>query len=123
NIVYRIISFGFRPLHEGFPPANFFDFLRRHTIPGNVLDSVRRPDESLDSHVKLYEAATCLPPTAIASILPQLDRIARRLPPAQRVLQRQPGGVLFGAGDGLGDEVHAVDAVGDVGIEALGAID
>src|SRR5207245_8436023 len=89
----------------------------------NVLYSVRSADESVDSHVRLYEAATCLPPTAIASTLPQLDRIVRRLLPAQWMLQRQPGGVLFGAGDGLGDEVHAVDAVGDVGIEALAAVD
>src|SRR5713101_8348141 len=50
-------------------------------------------------------------------------RNVHRLSPAQRMLQRQPGGVLLGAGDGLGDEVHAVDTVGDVGVEALAAVD
>ena len=39
--------------------------------------------------------------------------------PGQWMLQRQPVPVLLRAGHALRDEVHAVHAVGDVGIEAL----
>src|SRR5262249_41692816 len=43
--------------------------------------------------------------------------------PAQGMLERQPLPARFRAGHGLRDEVHAVDAVGDVGVEAVGAVE
>src|SRR5208337_2685033 len=43
--------------------------------------------------------------------------------PAQRMFQRQPGAVLLRAGDALGDEVHSIDTVGDIGIEAIRSIE
>src|SRR5687767_3516747 len=51
--------------------------------------------------------------------------------PGPLVQQREPGAVLFAGGDGLLDEVHAFDAVVDVGIDrvdllegfAFGALD
>src|ERR1043166_9494146 len=39
--------------------------------------------------------------------------------PTQGVLQTEPLAVLFRARDALVDEVHAIDAVGDVGVQRL----
>src|SRR5258708_5039231 len=48
--------------------------------------------------------------------------ICGRSCPAKGMAQRLPGPVLLRGSDRLGEEVHAVNAVGDVGIEALAAV-
>src|SRR5262245_65654719 len=41
---------------------------------------------------------------------------------AKRMAERLPGSVLFRGGDALRNEVHAVNAVGYVGVEAVAAV-
>src|SRR5262249_45120545 len=43
--------------------------------------------------------------------------------PAQPVLQLLPGAVLAAGGDALGDEVHAIDPVRHVGVQAVGPVE
>src|SRR5262249_50357644 len=45
HIVYRVFSFGFRPLHQRPSEANLLHFLRRDAVSGNVVDPVLRPNE------------------------------------------------------------------------------
>src|SRR6266536_658818 len=63
-------------------------------------------------------------PWLFARILPRPDPWFRSflLGPAKGMAERLPGAILLGGGDALRDEVHAVDPVGDVGIETAGPV-
>src|SRR6266496_5152141 len=65
-----------------------------------------------------------LHPWLFAHILPWPDPWFSSSPlgAAKRMAERLPGALLPGGGDALPDEVHAVDPVGDVGIETAGPV-
>ena len=50
TIVYRVAALRSRPQHQGIREAVLFHFRGRHAMPRNVLDSVLRPDQLVDSH-------------------------------------------------------------------------
>ena len=50
NVVYGIVTFGFRALHERSSKAGFFDLFGSDAMTGNVLDPIFRPDKCTDSH-------------------------------------------------------------------------
>ena len=56
NVVHRVFAFGFGPLHQTEPKACLFDLRWRNAVAVNVVDSVLRPDELVNSH------GTILPP-------------------------------------------------------------
>jgi hypothetical protein len=50
NIVNRVLAFGLCSLHQRATKAYFFDFLRRNTMPGDVVNPILGPDEFMDPH-------------------------------------------------------------------------
>ena len=54
HVVDRIHSFGSRPQNQRPAETRFFHFLRRHAVPGDVFDSVFRPDEITDHLILNY---------------------------------------------------------------------
>src|SRR5207248_11308012 len=61
NVIYRIFAFGFRPLHERLSETSLLKFFRRYAVAGDVLDSVLRPDELVDSHAVILRSAHTRP--------------------------------------------------------------
>lgn len=55
DLVRGILAMGLDPADQGLSKAGLLEFLRKYTMPSNVLDSVFGPNQLIDSHYLILQ--------------------------------------------------------------------